>query len=188
MKHWTKMKNRNDKVCTDLIFSQHHRSSPPKPHPFNPAVLYYLDTDLVPVGEPPSISCIYLVVFKVLGCLAAGERRLRAKRERFVVERKEAEKRPTERPTMRASTIDFISAFSTGEQTEYLSETIQASGSLPPNDTSPVITALITVMSDLTYAIGLLISPISPAAISITNIFKAIKGVWMAGKWLLCCE
>lgn len=87
----------------------------------------------------------------------------------------------------------FYKCLSTGEQTEYLAETIQASGSLPPNDTSPVITALITVMSDLTYAIGLLIFPISPAAISKTNIFKAIKGVWNSWEiitllWISVCE
>lgn len=54
--------------------------------------------------------------------------------------------------TIRASSIDFYKCLSTIETVESLSETAQASGTLPPNVISTVTTALITVMSNLTYA------------------------------------
>lgn len=53
--------------------------------------------------------------------------------------------------TVRASGIDFYECLSTVETVESLSETVQASGTLPPNIISTVTTALITVMSNLTY-------------------------------------
>lgn len=54
--------------------------------------------------------------------------------------------------TIRASSIDFSKSFSSVETVESLSETVQASGPLPPSVLSAVTTALITVMSNLTYA------------------------------------
>lgn len=64
-------------------------------------------------------------------------------------EREENGRRQRERETIRASSIDLYKCLSTVEYTE----TIQASGTLPPNFISTVITALITVMSNLNYAV-----------------------------------
>lgn len=52
------------------------------------------------------------------------------------------------RETMRALSIDFISAFPSLNRQDIF----QASGTLPPYVISTVITALITVMSDLSCA------------------------------------
>lgn len=53
---------------------------------------------------------------------------------------------------IRASSIDFYKCLCTVESVESLSETVQASGTLPANVISTVTAALITVMSNLTYA------------------------------------